>query len=565
MKLTRNLKAISKLLLILLLLTALIIGAILSYLWVIGYYIFLDKVYPEDITVNVTDYAFDYQNTSYFNVTIQCPTSYKSKETANITRITVSTEEIGTDPPLPYKFQHKGESQTFKCLWNWANYTGETIEIIAFVADGSGLTFEVETPLVKLEIIDVHFNSTISVTHFNMTIRNYNVSVTYVNITEITVATEKQIVREWTVENGTEVDPHIPYTLNKNSSETFVCPWNWTDYQNTSVTVAVRTLQGYMNYTTVVTPLPVTLEITKVDFNPANTTRFDITVRNNGVSPTYLNVTRITVTMDQQIVREWTVENGTEVDPHIPYTLNKNSSETFVCPWNWTEHRDRNVTITVYTLQGFMAQYSQATPEPVILEIEVNFDPRDTTSFNVTVENSEFSIMNANITEITVILEDEISKKINVTDPTLPKMLNRTQLVTFNCTWSWGEYSGKNVTVVVQTQEGYSASYSVLLKALTITDVLFNSIDTDNFVVTVQNPTWLNFTITTMNVTVEGMVSLNITDYVVPSLPFMLPNGTNILFMCSWNWTDRQGKNVTITIETLEGYITFYTCTIPSE
>ena len=558
MKLTRNIKAISKLLFVLLLLTALIVGAILSYLWVMGYYLSLDRVNPEDITVNLAGYAFDNQNTSYFNVTIQCPTSYKSKETANITRITVSTEDIGTDPPLPYKFQHKGESQTFKCLWNWANYTGETIEIIAFVAEGSGLTFEVETPLVKLEITDVRFNSTISITHFNITVQNYEASVTYVNITEITVATETL--------KSENVTPRLPQGLDPGSpSVTLECSWNWTNYQNTSVTVAVRTLQGYMNYTTVVTPLPVTLEITKVDFNLANTTRFDVTVRNNGVSPTYLNVTRITVTMDQQTVREWTVENGTEVDPHLPYTLNKNSSETFVCPWNWTEHRDKDVTITVYTLQGFTAQYSQVTPEPVILEIiEVDFDPRDTTSFNVTVENSEFSIMNANITEITVILEDEISKKINVTDPTLPKMLNRTQLVTFNCTWSWAEYSGKNVTVVVQTQEGYSASYSVLLKALTITDVLFNPLDTDNFVVTVQNPTWLNFTITTMNVTLEGVTS-NITDSVVPSLPFMLPNGTNILFMCSWNWMAHKGEEVTITIQTLEDYTTFYTCTIPSE
>ena len=120
MKLTRNMKAISKLLLILLLLTALTIGAILSYLWVIGYYVSFDRVSPEGITVNITGYAFDYQNTSYFNVTIQCPTSYKSKETANITRIMVSPregdlyDEINTDPPLSYKFQHKGESQIFR-------------------------------------------------------------------------------------------------------------------------------------------------------------------------------------------------------------------------------------------------------------------------------------------------------------------------------------------------------------------------------------------------------------------------------------------------------------------
>ena len=461
MKFTRDLEAISKLLFVLLLLTALIVGAVLSYLWVIGYYVPLDRVYPEDITVNITDYAFDYQNTSYFNVTIQCPTSYKSEETANITRIAVSTEDdvlhdvIGANPSLPYKFQHKGESQSFTCLWNWANYTGETIKIIAFVADGSGATFEAEIPLVQLEITDVGFDPTISVTHFNVTILNYDVSVTY------------------------------------------------------------------------------------------------------------LNITRITVTMENQTVREWTVENGAEVDPHLPYTLNKNSSETFVCPWNWAGHGNKNVTITVYTLQGFVRQYSQVTPAPIILEItDVDFHPLNTASFNVSVKNSEFSIADANITEINVTV-DGISKIINVTDPMLPKVLNRTQSVTFNCTWSWAEYSGKNVTVVVQTLEGYSASYSVLPKALTITEVLFNPIDTDHFVVTVQNPTWLNFTITTMNVTMEGMASLNITGYVVPSLPRMLTPDTNLTFMCEWYWAGDKGKNVTITIVTSEGYITSRTYKIP--
>ena len=564
MKFTRNVKAISKLLLILLLLLATIVGAILSYLWVIGYYVSLEQVYPADITVNITDYALDHQNTSFFNVTIQNPTSYKPKETANITQIIVSTEDgvlhdkIDTNPPLPYKFQQKGEIETFKCLWNWANYTGETLKIIAFLADGSGPTFEIETSLVKLGITDLSFNSTISVTHFNVTVQNSASSVTYVNITKITVATETL--------SSENIEPSLPQGLDSGSSVTLKCSWNWTNYQNTSVTVAVHTSQGYMNHTTKVTPLPVTLEITKVDFNPANTTYFDITVRNNGSSPTYLNVTRITVTIEEQTVREWTVENGTKVDPHIPYTLNKNSSETFLCPWNWTEHRDKNVTITIYTLQGFTAQYSQVTPAPIILEItEIDFNPLNTASFNVTIKNSEFSIMNANITKISVTV-NEMSENITDVVPslqegiTLPPSANRT----FMCSWNWTELTGKNITVVVQTQEGYSGySHPVLLKALTITDVLFNPVDTNHFIVTVQNPTELNFDITTISAKIKDGPLLNITD-VEPDLPFLLPPNTNIIFMCSCDWASHKGEEVTITIETSEGYTTSRTYGIPS-
>jgi hypothetical protein len=321
-----------------------------------------------------------------------------------------------------------------------------------------------------------------------------------------------------------------------------------------------------MSHTAKLTPLPVTLEVTKVDFDFTNTTLFDVAVRNNEVSPTYLNITRITVTIENQTVREWTVENGTGVDPQIPYTLNKNSLETFACSWNWTEHLDKNVTVTIYTLQGLTAQYSQVTPAPVILEIsEIDFDPLDTANFSVTVENSEFSVADANITEITVILGDDISKKINVTSPALPKVLNRTQLVQFNCTWSWAEYSGKNVTLAVQTQEGYSASsHPLLLRALTITEALFNPLDNDHFVVTVHNPTWLNFTITTMNVTVEDQLPSNITGYVIPSLPRMLTPDTNLTFMCEWNWAADQGEYATIIIVTSEGYTTAYTHRIPS-
>jgi len=561
MKFIRNVKAISKLLLILLLLMATIIGAILSYLWVMGYFITIESVIPEKTTVSVANVTFNPQNTSHFFVTLLNP-SYSPTE-ANVTEIVASTGKdihniTEVNPLLPYRLL-KGDEETFKCFWNWANHTGETVKIIAFVADGSGPTFEAETPLVDLRITDLSFNSTIGVTHFNMTVQNSPSSVTHVNITEINVATETL--------RSEDIAPSLPIRLDPDSSPvTLRCSWNWTNYQNTSVTVGVHTLQGYMIHTAKLTPLPVALDITKVGFDAANTTLFDITVRNNGVSPTYLNVTRITVTMEKDTVREWTVENGTEVDPHIPYTLDKNSSETFVCPWNWTEHRDKNVTVTIYTLQGFTAQYSQVTPAPVILEItEIEFDPLDTASFSVTVENSEFSVADANITEITVILEDEISKKINMTNPTLPKVLNRSQSIPFNCTWSWAEYSGKNVTLVVQTQGGYSArSHPVLLKALTITDVLFNLLDTDHFVVTVHNPTSLSFTITTMNVTVEGETPLNRTDYVVPSLPRILTPDTNLTFMCEWSWAADQGKNVTITIATLEGYTTSQTRKIPS-
>ena len=564
MKFTRNGKAISKLLLILLLLMATIVGAILSYLWVLGYFVTLGIRVPEKTTVSITNATFNPQDTSHFNVTLLNP-SYSPSD-AYITQIVTSTEKEGketlhpvvnVDPQLPHKLL-KAKSATFKCVWNWANYTGENVKIIAFVEDGSGPTFEIETPLVDLKISDIRFNSTISVTHFNITVQNNAASATHVNITG--VSTERETI------SAGNISIPLPYTLDLNKSVSFTCTWDWTNYQDKNITVAVYTAQGYVAYRTHLTPKPVNLTITNVLFNVTDTTRFNVTVRNSEDSPTYVNITGITVTVENRTVQEWTVENGTEVEPNLPYPLNSSSIQMFSCPWNWTDQRDKNVTVTVYTLQGFTTQYTQVTPAPIILEIiDPIFNPLETNSFNVTVKNSEFSTMDANVTEI-IVNVDGISENITDVVPslqggiTLPPGTNQT----FTCSWNWAEYSGKNVTVVVKTPK-YSANSSlVLLKALTITDVLFNPPYTTHFIVTVQNPTGRNFTITTVNVTVEGEFPLDITGYVVPSLPRMLNPDTNLTFMCEWNWAGDQGKNVTVTIETSEGYTTSRTFKIPS-
>jgi len=571
MRLIQNSKAISGLSLILLMLVSAIVGALLSYMGVVGYYENLKIRTPEKSDVAITNATFLPQDTSFFNVTILNP-SYSPSD-AVVTRIAASTEDgfihnvNTTDPALPYTLPKATMDfpglQTFECSWDWVNYTGEEVGIIAFLAEGSGPTLETETPFVDLRITDVRFNPTISATHFNVTAQNYVSSATCnitVDITEISVTVEDGFKP-----NITEIAPALPWTLNPGESHNFMCIWDWTRYQNTSVTVALYTSQGYMRYTTKMTPQPVTLEITDILFDVTNTTRFDVTVKNNEVSPTYLNVTKISAIVGNHTIREWTTENGTAVNPPIPFTLNKGSTETFVCPWNWTQYRDENVTVIIYTLQGFMANHTQATPPPIILNIaDITFDPIDTKHFNITLQNSEFSITGTNVTEVFVTIENEIVT--NLTEYLdLPIHLNPTQSVDLSCPWDWGEYIGKNGTIVVETQEGYSVySEPITLVALTITGVTFNPISKDHFNFTVQNPTLLNFTLKTMNVTVGG-ISSNITENVVPIFPFLLPTGTKYMFICLWeNWTDNQGKEVTITVETLKGYKASYTCEIPS-
>ena len=552
MKFTRNVKAISKLLLILLLLTFTIVGAILSYLWVIAYYVSLEQVFPDDITVNIIDCAFDYQNPSFFNVTIQCPTSYKSEETANITQIKVATEDgdlHDTDTPLPYKFQQKGEAKTFKCLWNWANYTGETVKIIAFIEDGSGPTFEVKTPLVDLKITDLRFNSAISVTHFNVIVEN-SPSVTYVNISEVTIDKEPIPAENFSIS--------LPYTLDPGESVSFTCTWDWTNYQNKSVTVAIHTLQGYTAYHSETTSPPVILEISEVLFDITDTDPyFNVTVQNSDVSPTYVTVTEITAT----------VENGVPLDvteiPSLPYGLSSGKSQVFTCFCNWTGYRNKDFTIGVHTLQGFTKYRTEVTPAPVILNITAGFSRINATRLNITVANSRISLVDVNVTHITVTVEDGTPE--NITKITPPYLLNINESKTFACTWNWSAYGGINATFTAYTLQGYSANATELVPepVILITDVAFDPADPTNFTVTVKNPPLALTVAEVKNITVmvEGGIPVNMTE-TSPSLPYEL-NRTEVTFTCSWNWTDHLGNKTTVTITTSPGYVTSYTRRIP--
>ncbi|NIR86360.1 hypothetical protein GWO13_01860 [Candidatus Bathyarchaeota archaeon] len=240
MKLIRNAVGISTLILILLLLVAAIVGAVLSYMWTMGYYVSLGLRLPEAPTVTITNVAFGPQDSTFFNLTLLNPTF--SPFSISVEQVMVSTEDgvldnVATHPTLPQELS-VGKSKTLACIWNWANHTDENLGIHVFVADGSGATFQVKTPLVELVITGAVFNSTISVTHFNVTVQNSATSVTYVNITGVTVDTE-------TVQN---VTPSLPYTLNPNASIALMCSLNWTDCQGKEVTVKVETLQGYTAY-----------------------------------------------------------------------------------------------------------------------------------------------------------------------------------------------------------------------------------------------------------------------------------------------------------------------------
>jgi hypothetical protein len=549
MKIIKNVKAISTLSLILLLLAAAIIGAILSYMFVMGYYVSLGLKLPPEASVTITNATFPVQNATIFNVTVLNPSL--SPSSAIVTQIEAITEGNKVNianvlyPATPYSMK-PGSIENFTCLWNWSNYNDTEVTIHVLLTDGLGATLQVRTPPMKL-VANAYFNATAGTNYFNLTVQNDPSSATYVDVTGITLTTET--VGEIT---PYPVLPVLPYALYPSNSVTFKCSWNWTYNRNETVTIAVNTLQNYEVFCSPVTPLPVTLTITKAIFNETDTDHFNVTVQNSWLSPTKANITEITVTMENRTTREIN-----ETAPLIPHILLPNSSQEFKCTWNWTLYRNNNATIKVYQLEGYPANYTQTTPPLISLNITgAFFNITDTAHFNVTVKNSNMSPMFVNVTRIDVTMENGTEQIIAGVAPRLPSTLYPSNSTTFICSWNWTNYRSKNVTITVYTLQGYRAYYTKVTPArvnLTVTAV-FNTSDMTHFNATIQSSELSPIAVNIIRITVMNMTTGNETTILDMTPPYRLSIGFSVTFMCNWNWTSYQGQKVTIIVYTSEGY-----------
>ncbi len=241
MRLLQSTRGISKSIFVISLLVTLIVGATLSYVWTMGYYASREYQLPEKAALSIEAVEFSAQNPTFFDLVILNP-SY-SPSSVNIDQIVVLTEDgVLHNVEFSPRSLEVGGSETFSGLWNWANYTGQIMKVIIFVSDGSGPTAQARLPYVGLTV-EAQFDSTISTQHFNVTVQNSEASATYVNITKFTINQEAIPSQNITM-NGEPVS--FPHFLDSSQSMMFTCAWNWTNYQGTSVTVAVETLQGYI-------------------------------------------------------------------------------------------------------------------------------------------------------------------------------------------------------------------------------------------------------------------------------------------------------------------------------
>ena len=352
----RGTKGIATLSLIILLLASGIIGAVLSYLWTEGYYLNKGFKIPEDTTtVTITNVTFTIEDCTYFDVTVLNP-SY-SKTDANITSIAIVayTDDVETnynvpqglvEPSLPHSLM-KGGDVTFRCNLTWGEFAGQIIRVVVFLHDDSGATFPYKTSKVKLEIVEAELNTTVTIEHFNLTIKNSAESSIPLDITKILFDLNPIPPQNITIkdENAT-----LPQQLQKGQNKTFICNWNL--WRKGSLgfphTITVKTLQGYSAiYKTESLPSSVSLNITDVAFNASDTSRFNVTIHSLSSSPHYVNISRVTITNGTQIFENVTIMGD------IPLGLMPSENTTLQCLWNWEAFKGQKVKITVYTTQGF--------------------------------------------------------------------------------------------------------------------------------------------------------------------------------------------------------------------
>lgn len=330
-------------------------GAFLSYLWVVGYYISLEINVPDKPAIYIQNFTVLAENPTFFNITVLNP-SFSPRE-ARILRIQVLTEDgalhrISQVNPEIHGRGYKldvGSSETFLCSWGWASYAGQQITVVVLVEEGSGAAFITRLPFVGVNITDITLNPERG-DMFNLIIENSKDSASEVDLERIEVIADG-------LSYLVETEPKLPIRLKPTNSTSLLCKWDWTNHQGRTITIIVKTKQGYTARKSHAIPVYAILNISEVKFDPADTARFNITLVNSGESLIALNVTGISIRLENG-----TILRPANITPPLPFILNINEAVVFVCEWDWSGLRDKEITITVSTGQGYKVRVAQRIP-----------------------------------------------------------------------------------------------------------------------------------------------------------------------------------------------------------
>jgi len=528
-----NKKAVSTIILIILILCSAVFGALISYMWVMGDF-YLE---PETVNLVITNVDFPVDHADYFYVTVMNPSH--SPSGTNVTEIYFTVEGdnklykvIGTSPEsLPITIE-KGTSETIKCFLSWGEFAGKNITVHVSALNGSGAVASTSTEYVGLTVT-AKLDAAVSCKQFNVTIKNNQRSAINLTLTKI-------LINRMLIENVSRLsdDQNVTFPIDAVAGDSISlrCFYNWETFKNP--TIRVETSEGYYAEISPNATASVLLLITDVVFNETNPNEVSITVENSGVSSTRVDVSDIVLTYDNGTKYHI---NGSLSSPSFPYPLETNSNVTFRCVWPWRDYRDKNVSVTVYTRQGYTpVSEIVKTPPEIVFKIMANFNLTDTEHFLVNVTNMQCSLQNITVNQIKFDTNQTSFTSQNITAGEWKQ---------FNCTFDWTAFRNETITVTV------NASDVIVSQNLTLPYIYLKIINAD--FATTENGKIFNVTIenignSLLNATITRIVIHfgNETVFEVTGVKYIIEVDKNVTLIFSWDWSLYESEEVTISVYT---------------
>lgn len=292
------------------------------------------------------------------------------------------------------------------------------------------------------------------------------------------------------------------------------------------------------------------LVVENVVFPISNATYFNITLLNPSNSILDVNVTAV------QLIVQGTGEtyNITATEPSLPFQLKRGTEQTFKCKRNWSDLAGETVKIEPVAENALVTSYQCSLPN-VRLKVTPNFEDQFSQSveyFNLTIENLQPNpLINLTISKIHV-----FGELINNTLPMLPYILRPNENKTFMCLRNWEDLKWFNVSIRVETIEGYESTYvtNELPGALLyIKDINFDYNDTSYFNLTIASSEFstASVEITKVNLTLADGFSMTLnTTPPLNFLPITVAPNKALTIKCHWNWSMHRNEKITVTAYT---------------
>jgi len=403
-----------------------------------------------------------------------------------------------------------------------------------------------------------NFDAFTSVEYFNLTVGNSAQSVLNLTLSDVSL---------FGTQVTANVTPTLPYVLSKGQNVMFKVSYNWEIFRTYNVTVTVKTAEGYQAQYVTQKLSGAVLSVQSVNFDDKDTSYFNVTVKNSADSTATPIPSRVNLTRQDNTTITLSTPTLLIVNPVLP-----NRTLSIKCFWDWNAHRNETVTVRVYTRQDFTpATVTFRTPHAALWNMtSVVFDLDHPYYFLLNVTNLQTSLQNVTVTGISV-TNGTKTITINQTTPGLPDLLGIGEPPrTFNCTFAWAAFRGRNVTITISAQGGLTLSTSasiasVKLQLLGDTPVFGDLvIPPSNITIPFLNVTISNSNNSVMNVTINRIVITvgNKTFEIDGSLSnpifqngYVLRTGQTITIICAWNLFSHvpTGSKMTVTVYTVEG------------